>query len=604
MRFSSSLLWAILGLLCGLAFFWNLGGNGLFDLDEALYVESAREMNLRGDYVTPRVNNEPFFEKPPLIYWEAALLFRLLGRNEMTARLPSALASTAVVALLFWFGTRTFGRRAGFIAACSFALCPLALGTARQLTTDATLNLCILAALVCFFLSQESRVERREGDVASRLSPLDSRLCPYGFWLVCALGVLAKGLPGILIPCIVGGLYMGFSTRWRAREMGHALLQMRPVGGLFLFFVVTVPWHLLAWQQSGQAFYHEYIVVQHLARFRGGDTAHKAPFWFFVPGFLVGFFPLSVFVPAAIWDRRRTEDDIEEAEGQERESKADRARLFLKIWALTVFVMFSASGSKLISYILPMYPAAALLAGDWCGRVIEGKRGERIGKGMLHGAVFSFSLCMLLFMILLFHEPVLGLIESRTGKPVPMDQIPDGALPWATHLFGAVTAATGAFLFALIRHQRRQAFVLLGLGMTLFLSVAIFEGFPLIDRALLSPLQTLASTAGKQMESGKSPAGLALYIGPPRRPSVLFYLPDDLLRAHEQLGKPFIPELMDDGKDFTTIDRFVDSGQPCLVLTSKKRADRLLGKPDIVLIDARGGWSLVICHPPAALQVR
>src|SRR5438132_1278268 len=84
----------LLLLLCAIAFFWRLGGNGIWDLDEALYTESAREMRMTGDYVTPRVNGEPFFEKPPLIYWEAAALFCLFGTSELHARLPSALAAT------------------------------------------------------------------------------------------------------------------------------------------------------------------------------------------------------------------------------------------------------------------------------------------------------------------------------------------------------------------------------------------------------------------------------------------------------------------------------------------------------------------------------
>src|SRR5579871_6161919 len=197
----------LLILICGLAFFWRLGGNGLFDLDEALYTESAREMRLSGDFVTPRVNGEPFFEKPPFVYWEAALLFRLFGTNEFVARLPSALASTLLVAILFAFGTRCFGRRAGILAACSFALSPLVLGTARQLTTDATLDLWIVCALISLFLADIAA--NREGDrsqnsVVSRTSKAFPPATGYwlltstatlrvaAFWVACALGVLTK----------------------------------------------------------------------------------------------------------------------------------------------------------------------------------------------------------------------------------------------------------------------------------------------------------------------------------------------------------------------------------------------------------------------------
>src|SRR5436190_22573307 len=91
------LLVTFLGLF---VFFFRLGGCGIFDLDEGLYVESAREMRLTGDYVTPRVNGQPFFEKPPLIYWLSAGSMRLLGKNEFAARLPSALTSLLTALLI------------------------------------------------------------------------------------------------------------------------------------------------------------------------------------------------------------------------------------------------------------------------------------------------------------------------------------------------------------------------------------------------------------------------------------------------------------------------------------------------------------------------
>src|SRR5258708_21001626 len=102
----------LLGAICFIAFFLRLGANGLFDLDEALYANAAREMVLRGDYVSPTVNGAFFFEKPPFIYWCAALCFHVVGINELGARLPEAIASAVVAFIIFRFGTRIFGIRA------------------------------------------------------------------------------------------------------------------------------------------------------------------------------------------------------------------------------------------------------------------------------------------------------------------------------------------------------------------------------------------------------------------------------------------------------------------------------------------------------------
>src|SRR5947208_1730263 len=111
--------------LCGLTFFWRLGANGLFDLDEGLYVAAAREMFLSGDYVTPRINGIVFYDKPPLVYWLAASSFRLFGESVFAARLASALACTLLVGLVYLFGRRCFGRRAGFLAGAMLCLSPL-----------------------------------------------------------------------------------------------------------------------------------------------------------------------------------------------------------------------------------------------------------------------------------------------------------------------------------------------------------------------------------------------------------------------------------------------------------------------------------------------
>jgi 4-amino-4-deoxy-L-arabinose transferase-like glycosyltransferase len=560
--------WLLLAAVCGLSFFWRLGANGLWDLDEALYTESAREMRLSGDYVTPRVNAEPFFEKPPLIYWEAAALFTVLGRSELAARLPSALASTALTAILFLVGTRYFGRRAGFAAALFFALSPLVFGASRQLTTDATLDLCVASALLCLFAILERRPQ-----IPNTQHPTQF---PLFFWVCCALGVLAKGLPGILIPGLVGLLYMGFSERWRWREMLRAVGRLRPAFGVIVFAAIAVPWHVLAWIQSGEAFVHEYVVVQHLARFRGGDTAHKAPFWFFVPGLLAGFFPLSVYLPAALLARSRPR------EGEATHEPADRLRLLLKVWAVTVFVMFSASGSKLISYILPMYPAAALLVGDWCSRAIAGELGLR---SLRRGSLLLVGLAASILCVLFFRGPIIAFAESLSHRPVRLDDVPPGAFEWADHIFGALTVATVCFAILLHLRRPKAAFGALAAGMALFFGIAVFEGLPLLNDSLVAPLQDAAAMAGRRALELRAP--LSLYIGPPRRPSALFYLPDALVKP------PGVAELMDPKDSHANIDAWLATNPLAVIVTDSDRAAYLVEHSGGRVLLERGKWTVL-----------
>jgi hypothetical protein len=379
---------------------------------------------------------------------------------------------------------------------------------------------------------------------------------------------------------VVAAITLGFWEHWDGRAMGRGALRMRPGAGILLFLAVALPWHVLAWLQSGPAFVHEYIVVQHLARFRGGDTAHKAPFWFFVPGFLAGFFPLSLFVPAALLERQReTSGDVLDFD------RAAAFRALLKVWAVTVFLMFSASGSKLISYILPMYPPAALLAGDWCARAMAHDRGR---KTLRRGGWLLFVLAALLFGILLFRDQVIALAESMSRRPVRLDEIPEGTFEWAAHLFGVLAVATGGFALLTMLKRTRPAFGVLAAGMTLFLGVAIVEGLPLLNQSLVAPLQGAAAEAGTLAQERRVP--MALYLGPPRRPSALFYLPDSLIAETSIPDQRHAFEVMDPKESHANIDAFLAANPSAVVVADTARVSTLLESQRMRVVDRRGKW--------------
>jgi 4-amino-4-deoxy-L-arabinose transferase-like glycosyltransferase len=555
--------------ICGLAFFWQLGGYGLFDLDEGLYAAAAREMYLHRDFVTPRVNGEAFFEKPPLAYWAAAGMMLLLGVNEFAVRLPAALATTAVVFLVYWFGGRYVGTRAGGLAACFYALAPLVFGEARQLTMDALLTFFFTVALFCFFLGYTTP------------SPAGRRWY-YGFWGACGLAVLTKGLVGLLLPVLVAVVFLFFAERFGGRAVARAMVCACPLSGLLLFVAIILPWHLAAWRAERDLFWNVYILQQHIARFRGGDMAHRAPFWFFLPAFLVGFFPWSVFVPSALRVPHRRE-----ISGGPSENATSVARLLLIVWAIVVFVFFSASGSKLVSYILPMYPAAALLVGGWCAQVIDQKEGQ---AALLAASGAAFLIGLLLFGAVYFHEAIIRLIEQQTHKPVPTDQVTPAMLRWATHQFGAAALATGALFLLLLLDRRRAAFAAAIAGMVVFAGVAVMEGLPVVNAAFCAPLQSLATQAGHESVSG---VPIALYIGPPRRPSVLFYLPDKFFLRQSPPARS-IPEWTNESE----VHQFLAVHRPALILTTTTRARRLLSEPSIHLLASQPGWALLRVQPP------
>src|SRR5579862_4974532 len=194
----------LLALICFLCFFLRLGSVGLFDMNEAVYTEAAREMVIRGDFITPRSNGILFFDKPPLALWQSAVAFRLFGVNEFSARLPVAIAATLLLCIVYAFGRRYFGRRAGLLAAFVLALNPLFLGTARQNTMDLHLTFWFAVAVVSFFLGYSAKTAR-------------GKWWYLGLWLGCGLGWLAKSIPG-LFPLAVAFVYAVIAERGNLRN--------------------------------------------------------------------------------------------------------------------------------------------------------------------------------------------------------------------------------------------------------------------------------------------------------------------------------------------------------------------------------------------------
>ena len=346
-----------LSALCLLCFFWRLGSAGLFDFNEGLYAQAAREMVLRGDWVAGSVNGVLFFDKPPLALWLTAISYSTFGFTEFAARLPVALAATGLVFLTYWFGARHFSRKAGVLAGAVLALGPLFLGTARQMTMDIHQSLWFAVAMVSFF--EGYRAESAAG-----------KRWYYVFWIGCGLAFMAKSVPG-LFPVAACLAFVVIQARFRPRDIAMRVWEAKPLAGLLILVLIIAPWHYAAYQKHGDYFYQEYWVLHHVALLKGTDFDHAQPFWYYFPALFAGMFPWSVFlIPALVfaWKQARS-TTIADSEST--------ARRFVLVWSLVVFLVFSAMTSKLVSYLLPMYSAAAVLIGDWLDRVIAGQRNTR-----------------------------------------------------------------------------------------------------------------------------------------------------------------------------------------------------------------------------------
>ncbi|MEN3001456.1 MAG: glycosyltransferase family 39 protein [Armatimonadota bacterium] len=329
-----ALLW-----LLALVALLDIGAFGLTDLDEGFYASVAWEMKERGDWWTPRFRDEPWFEKPPFLYWLMILSMRLFGENEFALRVPSVvLFGLTLVAIVAW-GERRLGKGVGVLAGLLFAIAPMSLLLTRLALTDMALCCWLTLALIALWEARER--------------PL---LWSLLGGVVLGLAVLTKGPVGL-------GL-IGLHYLLNARGLHTNGLRLRWVLFALLVAVATAsPWYLGVYLQHGRDFFEEFVVRQNLLRFAGGDTAHSVLpllqrggagnitagvaiyLLFYVVMLWLGALPM-VFWAGVLWCREPDEPMVAG---------------YLRRWAWLVFGLFTLSFTKLPAYIFPMLPALALL---------------------------------------------------------------------------------------------------------------------------------------------------------------------------------------------------------------------------------------------------
>jgi 4-amino-4-deoxy-L-arabinose transferase-like glycosyltransferase len=327
----------LLGLLVfTLIWFALLAKRPLYDPDEGRYAEIPREMLERGDWVIPHLDYLAYLEKPPLQYWLTAATYRVLGESEFTARLWTGIAGYCSLGLVFFTGSRLWGRRAGLKALLLTMGSTLFVLMGHQLTLDMVLSAWLLASLTCF-LSAESEA------ASAQASPRRHTLWMLACWASMAFAVLTKGLIGVLVPSCT----LIFYALWQ-RDAG-ILRRLNVRWGLPLFAVIAGPWFVLA-ARANHDFLHYFFIREHVQRFFTPIEHRTEPWWFFAPVLGVGLLPwLPQLMRAATLPF-----------GPRTHRSFDPVRL-LWIWSVFVLVFFSFSHSKLIPYILPAVPALALL---------------------------------------------------------------------------------------------------------------------------------------------------------------------------------------------------------------------------------------------------
>jgi 4-amino-4-deoxy-L-arabinose transferase-like glycosyltransferase len=328
---NESFLLLVLLLLCFLLFFFHLGARPLWDRDEGEHASTSKEMLLSGDWVTPKLNGENFYDKPVLHYWFVAVSFLLFGITEFAARLPAALLGLGGVLITCALGRRMFGPTAGFLAGVILATSPEYYMLSRTVVHDISLVFFITLALFFFYQGFHEERHRKRSFLL--------------FYASLGFAVLAKGPVGIVLPALIVGLFLILTKRLgflREMEMGW---------GLLIFLAVAAPWYVLV--SARNADYGSYFFIKNnVMRFLSPRAQHRGPLYYYFPALFGGLFPWSCFLPMALIGAFR---------GLLR--KENEARLFLVLWVLVTFLFFSIARSKLSTYILPLFPAVSLLVG-------------------------------------------------------------------------------------------------------------------------------------------------------------------------------------------------------------------------------------------------
>lgn len=322
----------VLLALALVVWFANLDARRLIKSDEGRYAEIAREMAVGGDWITPRLNDIKYFYKPPLQYWATAAFYKAFGIDEWTARLWNALTGLATVLFTAYFAARLFGRERGIAAGIVLGSSALLVGLAHVLTLDMGLTCFMTVTLGGFLLAQRDGASARE-----------TRRWMMVAWAGMALGVLSKGLPALVLPGAVLVLYSLWQrdfALWKRLHFGK---------GLLLLFAIAAPW-FVAVSLANPEFPRYFFWHEHVERFLTRVHGRYEPWWYFIPVLAGGLLPWTLLAPRALalGARRRIGSSFQPAR-------------VLWLWAVVIFVFFSASSSKLASYILPVFPALAVL---------------------------------------------------------------------------------------------------------------------------------------------------------------------------------------------------------------------------------------------------
>ncbi len=423
-------IWKLTFLAIAFFYLFGLGILPLVGPDEPRYAEVAREMFARHDWITPTLGGHPWFEKPALLYWLMIASYHALGVNEYAARLGPAVCGLITAIFVFWLGKtieRTkvkteeleaahLGEWSALVFLSSFG----AIAFSRAASFDIVLTMTLTGALCCFFVWH-----------------ITTTNCGPRWWLLVAcysfvgLSLLAKGLVGIVLPVGIIAVYFAIRREWPKKSFLLSLLW-----GLPITLIVAAAWYGPMLHRHGWTFIDQFIVQHHFKRFLSNKYHHPQPFYFYIPTILWLAGPWTLLFIAGFVSTIRAR----------RPNKPYPFAHLTLVWLMVPLLFFSFSEAKLPGYILPVLPAAAVLAGSEVSRIVHLGRPSKLLR--LTGVLFlAVALAGGWYMV------------HRLG------------LPTRPAVFGLLIAAVGAGIVVLV--SRRTTVAVLTLAVASFCIIMV-----------------------------------------------------------------------------------------------------------------------------------
>ena len=344
----------ILLALCFGLFFLGNWFVPVTDPTECCYTLTAKEMLEAGDYFSPRIYGDYWYDKPIFFYWELIAAYKIFGVNEFASRFFPAVFSTLGVFLTYYFGTKIYNRRTGFFAAVILATSVEYWYIAHAIITDATLFCCISITLMTFFIAYRDKNYKLY----------------YLSYIFSGIAVLTKGPIGFFLPGLIILIFLAVQ-----KDLKH-LLKMNLLKGTAITFSVAAIWYLPMYIMHGQTFFDNFIGVHNFLRATVSEYPKTNVFYYYTVVFLIGFLPFNIPILYAgikkFWRERKF-------------PALDMRQKFLLIWAATIFIFFQSVATKYITYTYPyMMPVAILFAGFFVDR-------QKLFSRMVAGTIIFFT---------------------------------------------------------------------------------------------------------------------------------------------------------------------------------------------------------------------